>query len=162
MQHKMECPWSVVSSIMIKISKPSSSERSKQQKYWCIQIMQSVQQCKVMKDIAVSYLQRRISRGRFYTCYRTSHDQSMPANTTIPFGANSFQLNIRKSSLFKPLNILFLLWEEHPYICKEAGQPKSRVHRTNQACLTSLFQDPVCFFDATLGFWPIFNTVKRQ
>lgn len=150
------------SSKMIKITKTSSSEISKQQNYWCVQINRSVLHWKVMRDIAVGHLQRRISGGRFYTCYRTSHDQSMPANTTIPFGANPFQLNIRKSGLFKPLNILFLLWEEHPHICKEAGQPKSWVHRTNQTCLTSLFQDPVSFFDATLGVWPVFNTAKRN
>ena len=136
--------------------------RDQSNNYWCIQIRQLVERSKVMKDIAVSYLQRRISRGRFYTSYRTSHDQSMAANTTIPFGANPFQLNIRKSSLFKPLDILFLLWEKHPRICKEARQPKSWVHRTNQARLTSLFQDPVCFFDATLGVRPILNTAKRN
>jgi len=78
-----------------------------------------------------SYLQRRIPRCRFYTCNRTSHDQPMATNPTIPFWANPFQLDILKSSFLEPLNVLFLLREEHPHICKEARQPKRRINRTN-------------------------------
>lgn len=108
------------------------------------------------------YLQRGVTRCRFYTCNRTSHDETMSTHTTIPFWANPLQLNILKSCLFKPFNVLFLLWKEHPHICKKARQPECRINRTNYTSLSSKFQNPICFLDTTLWVGPVLNTEKEE
>lgn len=66
-----------------------------------------------------SYLQSRVARKGLYTGHGATHDQAMTTDAAVPFGADSFQLNIDETSLFKPLLVLLLLREEHPHVCKE-------------------------------------------
>lgn len=76
-------------------------------------------------------LERRVTRGRFDTGDRASHDKTVPANTTVPLGANPLKLNVLETSFGEPLNVLFLLGEKHPDICKEARKPEGWVDRAN-------------------------------
>lgn len=82
----------------------------------------------------------------------------MSANPTVPFWTNPLKLDILEPCLLKPLYVLFLLWEEHPRICKEARQPEGWIHGTNQARLSPKSQNPVRFPDSTLWVWPVLNT----
>lgn len=107
-----------------------------------------------------NHLQRRIPRCSFHTRNRASHNQTMPTNTTVPFGTDPFQFNILKSSLLKPLNVFFFLRKKHPHVSKEAREPEGWVYRTDHTSYSSKFQHPICFLDSTLRIRPIFDTGK--
>ncbi|MFS7902115.1 hypothetical protein Hanom_Chr01g00007461 [Helianthus anomalus] len=77
------------------------------------------------------YLQWRIPGGGFDTSNRASHNETVATDPTIPLWANPLNLHIFKPRLFKPFNIFFFLWKQHPHVCKETRQPKRWINRTD-------------------------------
>lgn len=83
----------------------------------------------------------------------------MPANTTVPLGANPLELNVLETCFGEPLNVLFLLGEEHPYISKEAREPEAWVDRADETRFTTDLENPVRFPYSPLRVRPVLNAV---
>lgn len=77
------------------------------------------------------YLQGRVTALSLDACDGAAHDEAMPSDTAVPLRSNPLQLDIPKPSLLEPLDVLFLLGEEHPHVGEEAGQPEGRVDRAD-------------------------------
>jgi len=107
----------------------------------------------------VKDLERRVTGGRFNTSDRTSHDKAVPANTTVPLGANPLELNVLETGILEPLNVLFLLGEEHPDIRKEAREPEGWVDRADETRFATDLENPVRFPYSPLRVRPVLNAV---
>lgn len=107
-------------------------------------------------------LERRVTGGRFDTGDRASHDKPVPANATVPLGANPLKLNVLETSFREPLNVLFLLGEKHPHICKEARKPEGWVDWANETCFPTYLENSVGFSNTPLRVRPVLNAVSKR
>lgn len=67
----------------------------------------------------IRYLKRGFARLSLDPSDGAAHYKAMAADPTVPLWANALELDILEACLLEPLDILFLLWEQHPHVGEE-------------------------------------------